>query len=161
MEIFISWLVLSIIVGILADQRGRNGIGWGFLAGLISPLLAGIILFIIPNVKEEEEKFDRLLQEQKVAKRKRIKEEQEKIDNALKITGADFLLSMDKLHQLYVKNILSVIEYEARKLKLFEELSIRIIGEAPENFLGNIVPLLDQKILSIEEMQKIKEIVFK
>ena len=48
MFIFILWIALSIVIGVAADARGRDGTGWFLLSLLISPLLAGIILFVLP-----------------------------------------------------------------------------------------------------------------
>jgi hypothetical protein len=49
-EIFLFWFGLAIIVGVAANTRGRNGIGW-FLLGMfvISPLLAGLLLLALPR----------------------------------------------------------------------------------------------------------------
>jgi hypothetical protein len=45
---FILWLVFAIAVGIAAGRRcHRSGIGWGLLAILISPLLAGLLLLLL------------------------------------------------------------------------------------------------------------------
>jgi len=44
----ILWFALAIVIGVAADSRGRNGGGWFFLALLISPLIAGIMLFVLP-----------------------------------------------------------------------------------------------------------------
>jgi hypothetical protein len=46
---FLFWLGLAIVVGIAADTRRRNGIGWFFLAIVISPLLAGLLLLALPR----------------------------------------------------------------------------------------------------------------
>jgi hypothetical protein len=51
MTIIALWLVLSIAVGIWADTRGRNGVGWFFLAALISPLLGAIFLAVTRNLR--------------------------------------------------------------------------------------------------------------
>ena len=40
------WVLLCCLVGALASHYGRNGLLWGLLACLISPLFAGIILLI-------------------------------------------------------------------------------------------------------------------
>ena len=56
--------------------------------------------------------------------------------------------------------ILSDSEYQVRKMKIMDDLSQRLIPELPENFLGNIVPILDSKILNKDEVQKIRDIVF-
>lgn len=50
MEIFLFWLIFSIIVGVAAGARGRSGIGWFVLAMVISPLLALILLVLLPKL---------------------------------------------------------------------------------------------------------------
>lgn len=49
MEIFIGWLVLSLIVGAIAGKRGRSSGGWALLALVISPLLAVLILLVLQD----------------------------------------------------------------------------------------------------------------
>lgn len=44
MEFVFLWLGLAIIIGVAADRRGRSGFGWFFLAVVLSPLLAGLLL---------------------------------------------------------------------------------------------------------------------
>ena len=38
------WFVFAIVVGVAANARGRDGVGWFFLALIISPVLALILL---------------------------------------------------------------------------------------------------------------------
>lgn len=52
MEIFLVWVVFAVIVAIAASGRGRSGFGWFLLAVLISPLLAFILLLVLPKVGE-------------------------------------------------------------------------------------------------------------
>lgn len=47
MEILAIWLVFAIIVGVVANGRGRSAIGWFLLALLISPLIAIIVLLVM------------------------------------------------------------------------------------------------------------------
>ena len=42
----VFWLALAFIVGLIANMRGRDGIGWFALAILISPFLAGLLVVI-------------------------------------------------------------------------------------------------------------------
>ncbi len=49
MEILFFWLVLSIVIGIGAASRGRSGFGWFLLSILISPLIALILLLLMPS----------------------------------------------------------------------------------------------------------------
>lgn len=46
MEIFIFWIGLSIIAGVVASNKGRSGLGFFLLAVLLSPLI-GIIAALI------------------------------------------------------------------------------------------------------------------
>lgn len=47
MEIFLFWVIASIVVGMWAGGRGRSGGGWFLIAVLVSPLLAWLILLVI------------------------------------------------------------------------------------------------------------------
>ena len=125
-----------------------------FRSLVISPLIAGIILFIIPNLKEEWDK------KEKEEKEKYAQKETEK-KASLKISGADFMLRIDKLRQLKEKNVINDIEYSARKIKIIDDLKNRLITDTPEIFLGDLIPLLDNDILTKDEMDKVKQIVYK
>ena len=46
--VILSTLILSGIVGVAANTRRRNAIGWFVLSVLITPLLAGLLLFALP-----------------------------------------------------------------------------------------------------------------
>jgi hypothetical protein len=50
MVLLFFWIGFAVIVGVAANSRGRNGIYWGLLAMLISPLLAGPLLFALPRL---------------------------------------------------------------------------------------------------------------
>jgi hypothetical protein len=47
----ILWLVLPAVIGAVAGARGRSGFGWFLLAVLVSPLIAGLILAVLPDLK--------------------------------------------------------------------------------------------------------------
>jgi hypothetical protein len=47
MTFFIFWILLSILIGVFASSKKRNGVGWFFISFLISPLIAFIILLVI------------------------------------------------------------------------------------------------------------------
>jgi hypothetical protein len=52
--ILFSWVMLSIVVGVAADSRGRNP-AWFFLALMFSPVLAALLLLALPNLKTERQ----------------------------------------------------------------------------------------------------------
>jgi hypothetical protein len=49
MEFVLFYLICVFAVGFIASQRGRSGVGWFLLALLISPLIAVIVLALIPS----------------------------------------------------------------------------------------------------------------
>lgn len=50
MLIVIIWLVLALVIGFAAGQRGRSGVGWFFLAVVLSPLIAGLLVAVLPDL---------------------------------------------------------------------------------------------------------------
>ena len=54
MWIVVGWLIFSIVVGAAAGARGRSGFAWVLLSLLISPLVAAIILAILPDPRARE-----------------------------------------------------------------------------------------------------------
>lgn len=48
MVTFIFWLMFSALVGVFASKRGRSGFGWFLIALILSPLIAAILLALIP-----------------------------------------------------------------------------------------------------------------
>lgn len=56
MEVVVVWLVVCVLIGVAASARGRSGVGWFVLSLLITPLLAGLILLLMPVLKDGPEK---------------------------------------------------------------------------------------------------------
>lgn len=46
---FLTWFVLCILVGYWAHTRGRFGLGWGIISLMLSPLIGGLIIAILPK----------------------------------------------------------------------------------------------------------------
>ena len=51
MEIFILWLGLSIVAGVIASNKGRSGFGFFLLAAILSPLIGILAAFIASENK--------------------------------------------------------------------------------------------------------------
>lgn len=51
MGIFITWFLLSVAVGILADNKGRSGIGWFLLSMILTPVLGLIFCAVSKNLR--------------------------------------------------------------------------------------------------------------
>lgn len=52
-ELFAFWFIFAVILGVAASSRGRSGLGWWFLAMIISPLLALILLALLPSLASQ------------------------------------------------------------------------------------------------------------
>lgn len=76
MEILIIWSILSICVAILAERRGRSGVGFFFLALLISPLIAGIVVLCLTDLRttKEQAKRDYMMQMQIRSQQQQLEE---------------------------------------------------------------------------------------
>ena len=57
-ELLILWLIFAAIVGAAASARGRSGFGWALLAVLMSPVLALILLVVLPNVADRARQLE-------------------------------------------------------------------------------------------------------
>jgi hypothetical protein len=51
--LIVLWLVLAVIVGAAANTRGRNPLGWMILAVILSPMLAGLLVLVLPSLRDE------------------------------------------------------------------------------------------------------------
>ncbi len=49
MLIFISWIALAVIIGVVASKRGRFGLGWFLLTLVVSPLVTAPLLLVLPR----------------------------------------------------------------------------------------------------------------
>lgn len=47
MVVFVMWLLLALIVGFVAQAKGRSGFGWFLLSVVISPIISLIILLVL------------------------------------------------------------------------------------------------------------------
>lgn len=54
----ILWIILAIVVGVCASNRGRSGFLWGLLSFIISPVIAGIILAISKDLSVDSRSYD-------------------------------------------------------------------------------------------------------
>jgi len=55
-SIWFWYLIFVVLIGIWANNKNRNGLGWSFIAILISPLIAGFILLFLEKKEDIQEK---------------------------------------------------------------------------------------------------------
>ena len=56
METLFFLFIFSVIVGAFANTKNRNGFGWFLIAMFISPLLAFILLLVLPPIQSQSDK---------------------------------------------------------------------------------------------------------
>ena len=49
--VVVLWFVLALVVATAASGRGRYGFGYFLLALIISPLIAGLIVAVLPDLR--------------------------------------------------------------------------------------------------------------
>ena len=54
------WLGFAIVVGIAAAHRGRKGAAWLLLAVVTSPLIAGLLVLVLPDPNKERQQQELL-----------------------------------------------------------------------------------------------------
>ncbi|MYA88798.1 MAG: hypothetical protein F4X97_10170 [Boseongicola sp. SB0662_bin_57] len=55
-EVGIFWLVTSVLVAIIANARGRSGLGYFAMSILLSPLITCIFVMCMPKLDREAER---------------------------------------------------------------------------------------------------------
>ena len=115
MEFVFMWVVFAVLVGFLADSRGRSGIGFFFVAMLLSPLLALAILLVTKNLKIEQE-----------AVAQRTQEHERQLEALRAITAGQgqraaplsVAEELGKLAALRERGVITADEYERQKARL-------------------------------------------
>lgn len=54
MTLIIAWLGLAALISLVANSRGRDRVNWFAFAVVASPLVAGIVLALLPDLRRLE-----------------------------------------------------------------------------------------------------------
>lgn len=76
MAVVIIDLILAYAIGKFAESKGRNFWGWAVASLFFSPLLAGIVLALVKNLKQEEELHKRSMEQEQLRDRVSVNEVQ-------------------------------------------------------------------------------------
>lgn len=124
MEILVIWLIFAILVGLWANSRGRSGIGFGAISFVGSPVLAGIILLVIKDLKKVAEEEAKKAADEAERERQRREEHERQLESikvlakgsagaaVASISVADELTKLAKLRD---GGVLTPEEFEAQK----------------------------------------------
>ncbi len=76
MLVVIIDLVLAYAIGKFAESKGRNFWAWGIASIFFSPIIVGIVLALVKNLKEEEELHKRRMEQEQMRDRVAVNEVQ-------------------------------------------------------------------------------------
>lgn len=111
MPILILWIVFALIPAVIAIGKGRSPVGWFFIGVLLSPILAAVIVSVLPSPAVEQQRHDEL-----VAAASR---------NARPVgpdTQDDPISVVARLAQLRDSGAITTEEYEAKKAELLSRI---------------------------------------
>jgi hypothetical protein len=57
------WALFVFLIYKWAESKGRNAVGWAIAAGLISPLIVGIVFLFVPKTLEKQAEEAKRLKE--------------------------------------------------------------------------------------------------
>ena len=135
----IFWFIFAGLVAKFANSRGRNLGSWFFIALMISPILAFLILILLPTIETDKEALVALYDESEV------------------LTGEELADRIRKAHTLLTSGVYSDIEFEKAKARIFMEIELNSIEKDKTSFLTPFIPLLDQKAITHADLETIKK----
>lgn len=133
MEMFlISWLLFAGLIAMWADTRGRSWAGFFLVSFFGSPLLAGLILLVTKDLKEEaaQEAAKKLAQKKadEMAREERAREHERQIEALQAIrapaapaplpAAASVIGELERLGSLLERGLLTEDEFKAQKAQL-------------------------------------------
>jgi hypothetical protein len=134
MEMFwILWLLFAGLIAMWADTRGRSWAGFFLVSFFGSPLLAGVILLVTKDLKEEALQEEAKKQEQKkadeMAREERAREHERQIEALQAIrtpaastaAGASVIGELERLGNLLERGLLTEEEFKAQKAQLLSK----------------------------------------
>ena len=111
MGIFVLWIVFALIPAAIASGKGRSPVGWFFIGVLLSPILAAVIVAVLPSPVVEQQRHAELIA---AASR-----------NARPVgpdTQDDPISVVARLAQLRDSGAITPEEYEAKKAELLSRI---------------------------------------
>ena len=113
------WVIFAIIVAVAASSRGRSAAGWFLISILLSPILALILVLVLPNLAAQElEEAHRRRREAELATVRRV--EPPPAPSVPSAPDPMALLSM--LGQARDRGLISPEEFADKKRQLLERI---------------------------------------
>lgn len=144
MELFLTWLILSILAGYYAGTKGRSSIGFFFLSIFLSPLIGFIAALVLPKVDDEIAKQNNL------KKCPYCKELVKQEATVCKHCGKEFgnLNKVDKKINYEYRNSTHYLTIEPFEQEDFEDAKTKLYEEYRNEF--DIVAINDERTWKIK-----------
>lgn len=159
-------LILCFLVGNYADQKGYNMGLWFFLAFITTPLVAFVLLLIMgdstnSNAYYPQDNYSSNYNSSSSyhSSTNYVKPKKENKPKIKKLSGKEFFEKVSRDYKLYKNDIITLEKKESNYKKIVENLMSSHIEGNFEEFMHEIIDLLDENILYKEEFQRIKDLV--
>ncbi len=168
----VALLLSFLITGAGQIYNGEVGKGIGLIifyiicmaaSALILPIIILIPLWIWGMVdantkaKEFNDTLKRSLDNDDAASREATAQ-QERVKATI-ITSQEFVSQIDKYFKLFQSSLLSETEFTVKKKEIITILTAKKLSEAPEDFLTAVIPLIQKKALTEQEIAQVKAAV--
>lgn len=168
----VAILLSFIISGAGQIYNGETGKGIGMIvasivciaaSALIFPIiiLIGLWIWGMVDANGGAQSFNDSLKKQidNEAVSLRASEAQQEHVKATIITSQEFVAQVEKYAKLFQSSLLSEVEFEVKKKEMIMILTAKKLAEASEDFLTAIIPLIQKKVFTDQEITQIKAAV--
>ena len=128
----ISWLIFSMLIGIIGSNRKIGFAGAFFLSLLLSPLIG--LIFTLVSKSLSDEKYEKELLEVQ-------RKQKEAIENLSQKNASSVSSELARTAELFEKGIINESEFEKIKTKLIEELESQEQNEQNEDQQAEVLKL--------------------
>jgi len=131
--IIITYLILTIVVGFIAKNKGRSSIGFVFLALLLSPLIVMFVLLIIGDSDD--------LKQQRLSEYEFNKKESNFSSSTNQSSSDKKYENLAKIGELVKNGLMTPDEFEIEKKKILSSQG----NTSPESKTSNLKEYLEEK----------------
>lgn len=105
MGYLVLWALLALIPAAIANSKGRTVVGWFFIGMLISPLIAAVIVAILPSPRLDAQRHAELVAVASAA-------------TTVTRPTADAITDLERLAALRDAGVVTSEEFDAKKAEL-------------------------------------------
>jgi phosphate/sulfate permease len=118
------WIVLSLVVALVAESRGRTGFGFLVLSLLLSPLVGFLVVISVRNLAAEKRAKAAEEAREAAASKARQEEMQRQavlIAEASKVGATSAADELEKLAALRDRGVITSAEFDERKARILSK----------------------------------------